>query len=162
MPPPCPDSTSNLYVDRKSALLMDRKSAHPPTEKIEHHCRVPDSVLRDKELTDAAKNVYAYLAGLAINTTVVTRGTRTIASKTCLARSTVRIGIAQLVARGHITVVSSGRRTNSYHLTSNIFTQVFHKGQRELVAGPSGHVRAVCLGEGDDSVQIPKKSKRRA
>ena len=125
--------------------------------KVEHFCRIPDSVLLDQELTPAARCVFAYMAGRAHVGTVSTTGIRKIAKSLGFSRSTVEAALKQLIVQKHVTRAATGKQRSSYNLTSEIFGAVYREGRRMLTKGESGGVMLAC--EGDTGlVSRPRKT----
>lgn len=119
-----------------------RKSEHStPTER---YSRIPDSVLSDRGLSPAAKCVYAAIARSSWQGATAKLGQRQIAQRSGLSVGTVNLGIAALVASGHMQQVkdSAGRRS-TYILTSSVFASKAKTGVREIVSSPRGRKRHV-------------------
>ena len=83
--------------------------------------RTYGEVLHDKELSLAAKAVYAELAYWAISTDRPARGMRKIAEDLGADRKTVRAALEELELRGHIKILSSGKQRGRYLMTNPMF-----------------------------------------
>ena len=87
--------------------------------------RTYGEVLHDKELSLAAKAVYAELAYWAISTDRPARGMRKIAEDLGADRKTVRAALEELELRGHIKILSSGKQRGRYLMTNPMFRGSF-------------------------------------
>jgi hypothetical protein len=126
----------SLYVNGKSARKPNGKTVH--SEKVEHHNRVPDSVLHDGRLSFAARCVYGVLAGSVFQGTVATIGQRLIAKKLHCHQETVSAALRDLEQFGHIVIIRNGKQRHWYHLTSNLFGQKQRAGVEEVQSyGPA-------------------------
>ena len=119
-------SSKSLYVTGKSVQKVCGNSG-----QCEHWNRIPDSVLFDKELSLAARCVYAKIAGSVHQGTTAKIGQRLIANSLGIHQETVTRALAELVDRKHITIHGNGKERRLYHLHSDIFGQK----QKALDAG---------------------------
>lgn len=118
----------SLYVSGKSVQKVRGNSA-----QTEHFNRLPNSVLLDKDLSLAARCVYAFVAGSVHQGTTAKVGQRLIAAKLGIHQETVRLALRELEENKHLTIIGAGRERRVYHLHSNIFGAK----QRALNAGDS-------------------------
>ena len=114
-----------MYIrGRKIPPESGRKSGPvgPPETRFG---RTYGEVLHDKELSLAAKAVYAELAYWAISTDRPVRGSRKMADDLGANRETVQLALKELEARGHIKILSSGKQRGRYLMTNPMFRGAF-------------------------------------
>ncbi len=122
--------------------IRGSKAAPQTGSKSEpRYARLPVSVLRDPDLSPAARIVYCELALWVFQGATCSLGQRAIAERLGLARNTVADGLEQLEQRGHIELnrSSHGRRA-MYILTSPAFGQKQGK-VTVVVSSPKGDKR---------------------
>lgn len=119
--------------------------------KRERHGKIPDSVLFDKDLSDAAKVVYGALARHSFREGLGNIGQTLIAKMIGISQSSVSRHIAELVSRKHVEITANGNgRRSGFKLLSNAFLPF------EKPIAQRGHKRhhLDCARSGADSRKV--------
>jgi hypothetical protein len=111
----------------------------------EKYARIPDSVLRDAELSPAARCVYGALARHVYQGSTLNIGQRRLAHFVGMNVGTVNRSLHALEERSHITIVGEGKVRRVYHLNSFVFGKKQRAGVREAIGSPSGGLRLASV-----------------
>lgn len=90
-------------------------------------------MLHDRELSFAARCIYGVLAETVWQGTTARIGQRRIAFLLGCTQETVGIGLRELEARKHISIVGAGKERRVYVLHSDVFGQ--KQGRKDVIVG---------------------------